>query len=604
MYRVLKLLLLLFLYVPGMTARAQDTLQQQNSKKGKSYKLRQASEELSQSLSEANDLKAARQYETLAQAFLDQGDNARAEEQLEKAKAIYSRLKKTAEFAAVSRKLAQSQEAQQKIAPAIANYQSAAGNASDQNISRVNSNDIKRLQTANDPQVQQELVQSNIGILEKNGSREEVAGAYRQLAESQLQQKDTRGAAESYRKAVATTGDPGTATQLQKKITDAYVADNQLDKAIALSESSLAGARTGGDMEQQIDQLRELALLYARQHDSARTESLLLEAYRLALLQGYTLKAKDCLMALIQYYEDRKDHGRSLALSRTFLGRLDTLIRADSSLVDNKLFEITAGKIRELEKERLLQQELISRKNRFNYFLIGSIAAMLVLLFLIVRSWLAIRTKNKRIALQSLRREMNPHFIFNSLNSVNQYIAENNELEANKYLTSYSGLMRNVMEHSNKDFVSLSTEIEQLRQYLDLEHLRFRDQFEYRLDLDETLDADATLVPNMLIQPHLENAIWHGLRYKEGKGLLVLQFTKKEKSLKVIITDDGIGLKESSALKTRNQKAHQSRGLTNTAERISLLNNLYRTRIDMRIEERADTTGTRVTLTLPLMLKQ
>src|SRR5690606_8044406 len=135
-----------------------------------------------------------------------------------------------------------------------------------------------------------------------------------------------------------------------------------------------------------------------------------------------------------------------------------------------------------------------------------------------------IKTKNKEIALQSLRREMNPHFIFNSLNSVNHFIAQNNELEANKFLTSYSNLMRNTMENSNKDFVTLSNEISNLKKYLELEHLRFRDKFDYKISVDDNLDPDSTWLPNMIIQPHLENAIWHGLRYKEQKGLLTLNF--------------------------------------------------------------------------------
>jgi LytS/YehU family sensor histidine kinase len=241
-----------------------------------------------------------------------------------------------------------------------------------------------------------------------------------------------------------------------------------------------------------------------------------------------------------------------------------------------------------------------------NYFLIASILALAVLLFFIVRSLYAIKIKNKKIALQSLRREMNPHFIFNSLNSVNQYIAENNEVEANKYLTSYSGLMRNVMEHSNKDFVPLSTEIEQLKSYLDLEQLRFSDKFVYILDIDEALDTDAVMIPNMLIQPHLENAVWHGLRYKATKGLLRVTFQKQAQFIQVVIEDDGIGLTESHKLKTIHQKAYQSRGITNTTERIGLLNDIYHLHIRLQMEEITleGATGTRIVLHLPLMDKK
>lgn len=181
---------------------------------------------------------------------------------------------------------------------------------------------------------------------------------------------------------------------------------------------------------------------------------------------------------------------------------------------------------------------------------------------------------------------MNPHFIFNSLNSVNQFISENKELEANKYLTSYSNLMRNMMENSNKDFVTLNNEVEQLKKYLDLEHLRFNEKFDYEITIDDALDGDAVLVPNMLLQPHLENAIWHGLRYKEGKGFLKLDFKLKNNMVKVIVDDNGIGLTKSKELKTTNQKVHESRGMTNTRERISLLNELYKKNISLKISEK------------------
>ncbi len=182
---------------------------------------------------------------------------------------------------------------------------------------------------------------------------------------------------------------------------------------------------------------------------------------------------------------------------------------------------------------------------------------------------------------------MNPHFIFNSLNSVNQFIAENNELEANKYLTSYSNLMRNMMENSNKDYVNLSVEIEQLTKYLELEKLRFADKFEYIIEVDENIDKDTAQIPNMIIQPNLENAIWHGLRYKESKGLLKLKFTKEGNKTVVFIEDNGIGLQESKNIKTKNQKLHESRGLKNVHERIYLLNKLYQKNIRFEVIEKS-----------------
>jgi two-component system, sensor histidine kinase YesM len=302
------------------------------------------------------------------------------------------------------------------------------------------------------------------------------------------------------------------------------------------------------------------------------------------------------MLALSDYYKKQGNKTKTIELYDQFLNDFDRMVQADSSLVDSKIFQVTEEKIRQLEKERALKDELITKKNKFNYVLIGSVILMLVLLGLIAKALFSIKTKNKKIALQSLRREMNPHFIFNSLNSVNQFIAQNNELEANKYLTSYSNLMRNMMETSNKDFITLANELEQIKKYLDLEHLRFQDKFDYEIVVDEKLDSDVIFVPNMLIQPHLENAIWHGLRYRETKGKLKVTFTQENQLIKVSIEDDGIGVEKSQELKTKNQKVHESRGLNNVEERINLLNDLYHQQISYTISSGENEVGTRVNL--------
>lgn len=181
---------------------------------------------------------------------------------------------------------------------------------------------------------------------------------------------------------------------------------------------------------------------------------------------------------------------------------------------------------------------------------------------------------------------MNPHFIFNSLNSVNQFIAHNNELEANKYLTSYSTLMRKSMENSNTDFITIANELEMISKYLELEKLRFPETFTYSIEVDPFIDAETTKIPNMLIQPNLENAIWHGLRYRESQGMLVVKIQKLDSRIVISIEDNGIGISKSESLKTINQKMHSSRGLKNVKERIHLLNKLYKSHIKLDIKDK------------------
>jgi two-component system, sensor histidine kinase YesM len=125
-----------------------------------------------------------------------------------------------------------------------------------------------------------------------------------------------------------------------------------------------------------------------------------------------------------------------------------------------------------------------------------------------------------------------------------------------------------------------------LKKYLALEHLRFQDKFDYQIDIAENIDPDIEKVPNMVIQPHLENAIWHGLRYRDTKGNLLIRIDKEGKNIVVRIDDNGIGITQSKALKTINQRAYESRGLANTTERILLLNQIYRKNISFTLTEK------------------
>ena len=372
------------------------------------------------------------------------------------------------------------------------------------------------------------------------------------------------------------------------------------DKQAALSNLNSALEEVKDQPMEVIKVQREIAKVYVADSQQVKALASLQESYDLALKEGHTMEAKKSLEQLVAQYRKENQPRKALDLYADFMGRLESMVKADSTLIDQKFFQAHEARIAQLEKERALKDELIRKKNTFNYVLQGSIVLVLVFLLFIVKAWYSIKKKNKKIALQSLRREMNPHFIFNSLNSVNQFIAQNNELEANKYLSSYSRLMRNILENSNKDFTPLSTELEQLKEYLDLEHMRFNDKFVYEIEVDESLDTDRVLVPNMLIQPHLENAIWHGLRYKESGGLLKLSVKAEGNYLSVTIEDNGIGLKKSNELKTRHQKEHRSRGLTNTHERINLLNSLYNTCITMEITEKeGEDTGVVVRIRFP-----
>ncbi|NDV64785.1 histidine kinase [Bacteroides sp. 224] len=593
-----KLLIIAFLF-PSVIVCGQDSLYQysrQNSTSKAASKLKK-SLETSKSAGEI-----AADYMVLANELSLKQEYAKAENYLSQAISSYQKGKDKEALANAYREIARVQELQSKSDLAIENYNLAAKTTKKKEFEEMNLNDASRLKNRLNPEIQSTYIQRNIDISNLSNNQKEAANAYRQMAEVKLEMKDKEGAIDNLVSALDNVSEQSEeAVKIKQDIAQTYLEDEQYEKAIAINEALVEETKKISNPELEVKQLRNLSTNYLEVNNSEKAISALQEAYELAIHSGQTMEAKKTLEELVSQYRKSKNNTQALLAYANFIEKLDTLIKSDSTLIDQKFFQEHEDKIAQLEKERVLKDELISKKNRFNYVLLGSITLILIFTIFIARSLYTISHKNKKIALQSLRREMNPHFIFNSLNSVNQFIAQSNELEANKYLSSYSRLMRNVMENSNKDFISLSTEIEQMKEYLELEHIRFRDKFTYQIIIDESLDADAVYIPNMVIQPQLENAIWHGLRYKEEAGFLLLDIQQKGNNLHIRIEDNGIGLKKSKELKTQHQKQHHSRGLINTYERIELLNKLYHTHISLRIEEKEGAeSGVVVTLEFPI----
>lgn len=560
---------------------------------------------LSKSLNQnKSDEEVAKEYENLAKELIRNKEYTKAQEYLEKAKALYSKKKKKNEIATLSRGIARIQESQNNFSEAISNYDEASKNSTDVTFKQINSNDANRLRNNSNPSIQSNYIQQNIQLAEQQNLSDEKTESYKQLAEINLQNNQKDLALTNLEKALENSKDKTTETAIKRQMAQVYILDNQIDKAIKINTELIKNVQKDNDIKTEIEQLQILSSIYLNNNKESESIDLLKKAYNLATKKGQTYEAKRILEQLVTIYQNKKEYAKSIELYQTFLSNLEQLIKSDSSLVDSKLFEISESKIVQLEKERILQNELLSKKNTITYFLITLLIIIAIFSIFIIKTLYSIKNKNKKIALQSLRREMNPHFIFNSLNSVNQFIAQNNELEANKYLTSYSKLMRNIMENSNKDFIKLTQELEQLKEYLGLEELRFQDKFSYFIEVDENLDTDATYIPNMLIQPNLENAIWHGLRYKEEKGFLRLSVKQFNDKIIVTIEDNGIGLKQSTDSKTENQKLHKSRGLTNTKDRILLLNKLYSVSIELKIfEKKKPETGVIVKLIFPKNIK-
>lgn len=344
-----------------------------------------------------------------------------------------------------------------------------------------------------------------------------------------------------------------------------------------------------GENSEALKQLEEAAVI----SDSSNNPKQQAHAYlALAVMYEFNQKQNQALSAYKKY---SRAVIRSEALNETVLTEKSNLIKKQKD-IEELTKDVSIG-----QREETIARGTLMRQQLIIYGLLAIILIIAITSYFIYKNARKSKIANQLLALKSLRSQMNPHFIFNALNSVNHFVSQQDERTANKFLSEFSQLMRLVLENSQEDFIPLQKEHEILSLYLKLEHYRFRDRFDYEIVIDEELNAETVQIPPMLIQPYIENAVWHGIRYKESKGKLTLNFIRQANELVVEIKDDGIGRKKSEALKTPNQKKHNSTGLRNIQERLTIINKVYKTNYRVFIEDLPDETGTYVKIYLPFL---
>ena len=208
--------------------------------------------------------------------------------------------------------------------------------------------------------------------------------------------------------------------------------------------------------------------------------------------------------------------------------------------------------------------------------------------------------------LHALRSQMNPHFIFNTLSSIQSFITKSDSREAVSYLSKFSKLMRGTLENTQKQKIPIKDEIETLELYMDLEKLRLNNKFDYQIITDEELDVQFEEIPPMLIQPYVENAIWHGISHKASKGTIKICFVlATENLLKCEIIDDGVGREKAIEIKNsqRHQEKNKSLGMSITKDRLKIINSLKDSKLSINIVDlkaQNTSTGTKIELFIPL----
>lgn len=217
---------------------------------------------------------------------------------------------------------------------------------------------------------------------------------------------------------------------------------------------------------------------------------------------------------------------------------------------------------------------------------------------------LLLQKKLNELERQALQSQMNPHFIFNSLNSIQSFIASNSKVESMKYLSTFAQLMRLVLISTREEGIPLSDEIKVLDNYMSLEQLRSDNKFSYSIQIKDSIETELIDIPSMIIQPYIENAIIHGLLNKEGEGHILIEFELEEGSVLCTIEDNGIGRQKSQELKKNRNFEHKSYGILISTERLNLLNkkvtNKSVTVTDL-YHENGDPAGTKVELIIPIL---
>ncbi len=295
------------------------------------------------------------------------------------------------------------------------------------------------------------------------------------------------------------------------------------------------------------------------------------------------------------------------------------VLNLKNEVVDSTVTRINQREINELEKmyrdatkDReilLLQTSQLSKDKTFDRIIFALVAVLIVLLFL--GGWYMFRNRQRRLhdkfdkidlEQKALKAQMNPHFIFNALNSIQSSILNEDRMLAYEFHNKFTKLMRRILTLSREEFVSMRDELETLKLYIDLERYRADNAFDVEYQIDEAINLDRQKTPSLLFQPYVENAIWHGMMPNEQKGQLVIKMEQKGNLVMCYVRDNGMGRTNTTRTASRRKSEHESVGMEVTETRIKLFNRKHGKKISVHISDLAENgkpAGTEVQFSLP-----
>jgi len=313
--------------------------------------------------------------------------------------------------------------------------------------------------------------------------------------------------------------------------------------------------------------------------------------FNLAMAEGETSRAIDYLRLYYQYsdslYSQQQARQFELLMTEAEAEKTDQKIR--SLAQDNELNQLRAARAR---------------------FISAGVAAMVVIISLFVLLFFQrkrLKAEQKSISMEQrlLRAQMNPHFLFNSLASIQNYIINEESDKASIYLSRFSQLVRNILDNSVEEYVPLEKEVETIQNYLELQKVRYAGKFDYTIDIDTDIDADIAMIPPMLAQPFIENAIEHGIRHKAGPGHIDIRFLLEDGFIRFEVEDDGVGREKAREIEATQGRKHRSMATSITVDRLEAINRKQKKKIRLEIEdlkdEKGEGCGTKVRFGIPVI---
>ena len=393
-------------------------------------------------------------------------------------------------------------------------------------------------------------------------------------------------------------------------IGSSYIAKKEPYKALEYIEKSIALSRKSGNLIEISASLSKRGEIYLelKQYDAAIKN--FEESLRLALEIGSKFHAERASQFISTIYETKGNHQDALKYFKMASNYKDSIINEKNMHhlialetahdVDNQ-----RKKIQELNQEAVLQQTMLNRQQfMLIVTLVAAGAIIFVILLLIFQYRLRAKFDNLKYQQRLFRTQMNPHFIFNALSAIQLYVLENETEKSIRFLTDFSKLMRHVLQSSNSDYISVKEETEILSYYLSLQKQRFVPPFNFSIEIDDAISVENTIVPPMLAQPFVENAVEHGIRNLGHEGFIKILFKKSEKQLIIEVDDNGIGI-NSSLEKADENKNHESMAIKITRRRLDVIRRDSKGKtgleiIDKKVLNPFDR-GTKARLILPLI---